>query len=133
MKISGRTGAKAVGGFWAKYKGVISTGIDAANIIGEYMNLSKGFKGTVGITGYILGGLQLSQDILSYNNGSLKGEALNDALINIVSLAGGPHGAALSLYNNAVAKPGARAIVRLEYFLRSYIPELIIRSNNGMY
>ena len=46
---------------------------------------------------------------------------------------GGPYGAALSLYNNAVAKPGARAIVRLEYFLRSYIPELIIRSNNGMY
>jgi RHS repeat-associated protein len=120
-------------GFWIKYKSIISTGTDAANTIGEFMDLSKGFKGKVGIVGYIIGGLQLGQDILSYKNGSLKGEALNDAIINIVSLTGGPYGAALSLSYNTVAKPGAHAVVRLEYFLRSYIPELIIRRSNGMY
>jgi len=119
-------------GFWDKYKGVISTATDAGNIIGEFMNLSKGFKGTVGFLGNLNSAIQGVNDVVDLTNGNLKGEKMTDAIVNIISFAGAP-GAAMSLTYNHVIKPGAKGITKLEYFLRSYIPDLIIRSNNGMY
>jgi len=118
-------------GFWDKYKGVISTATDAGNIIGEFMNLSKGFKGTINALGIFSAVLQVGNDISLFNNGELKGEKLADAVVNIISVAGIP-GSAISLSYNHVIKPGVSGITKLEYFLRSYIPDLIKRSN-GIY
>jgi hypothetical protein len=121
------------GEFWDNYKNLINMGTDAAIIISEYMDFSKGFKSSVGLLGSISGTNQLIQDFQSFRNGSLKGVALNNAIINLISLTGGAPGSALSLYYNTVAKPGAKAIIKLDQNLKNYIINTVIRSNNGMY
>lgn len=118
------------GKFWDNYKNLINMGTDAANIISEYMDLSKNFKGAVSFLGGIVGVNQLYQDYQSFRNGNLKGDALYNAAFNVVSMAG-TFGATASLLYNAAVKPGARALVKLEFFSRTYIPQLIIKSNNG--
>ena len=122
----------SAGNFWDNYKSLISMGTDAASLIGNLMGLSKGFKGNMTTLGILMASPQIYNDSKSFLNGTLNGVALSDAIVNIISVAGIP-GAAISLYYNGVAKPGAKAIIKLDQALNDYILNLIIRSNNGMF
>lgn len=122
----------SAGNFWDNYNSLIGMGNNAATIIGEMMDLSKGFKGSMTALGILMASPQIYNDYRSFQNGTLNGVALSDAIVNIISIAGVP-GAAISLYYNGVAKPGAKAIIKLDQALNDYILNLIIRSNNGMF
>lgn len=129
MKISGRTGAKAVGDFWNKYGEVINNVTNATEIFGEYMDISKGFRGIVSKFGILTTTAQVGVDAYALINGELKGVRLMDAVVNLASLAGTP-GAAISLTYSGTKK-AANEMVKLEYSLRTFIPQLIKNANNG--
>jgi len=122
----------SAGEFWDNYTNLINMGTNTAALISDLMDLSKGFKGSITAIGYVTASYQFINDYKSFQNGTLKGVALNDAIINIISLAGAP-GAAISLYYNAVAKPGAKAIVNLDQALKNYIINAVIQGNSGIY
>lgn len=117
--------------FWSKYSSFVSSGSAAATLVNSFMELSKGTTRSINAFGYFNTFVSAKSDYNNYLNGTLKGEKLFDATINIVSLAGVP-GAAISLSYHTVAKPGANAIIKLETMFRTGIPNLIINANNGI-
>lgn len=122
-------GAKAVGDFWNKYGEVINNVTNATEIFGEYMDISKGFRGIVSKFGILTTTAQVGVDAYALINGELKGVRLMDAVVNLASLAGTP-GAAISLTYSGTKK-AANEMVKLEYSLRTFIPQLIKNANNG--
>ena len=109
--------------FWSKYKEFIGTGSDIANILRDFMDLSKDFKGTIGWGGRIFAGINAIGDIQLLLDGDLRGMKITDAIINIVSTLGTP-GAAISL-GYTTAKKGATWIQQLEMELRQQADRLL--------
>jgi RHS repeat-associated protein len=122
-------GTKEAGDFWDKYGEFINNITNVTQIMSEYLELSKGFKGVVSKFGVLTTVAQMGVDTYSLLNGELKGVKLMDAVVNVASLAGTP-GAAISLTYSGTKK-AASTMLKLEYSLRTYIPQLIINANNG--
>lgn len=110
---------KGIDSFWKKYNNFISSGLDAANIIGTFMDASKGFNGSIKFFGNINGASRLYSDINLFSQNNLQGIALCDAIANVISFAGVP-GAAISLSYTA-AKTGANYLVKLDQFLNKFM------------
>jgi hypothetical protein len=110
---------KGTENFWKKYDNFISSGLDAANIIGNFIDASNGFRGTVNILGSVTSTFNLISDYKKLKNGELQGMVLADAVVNVISFAGVP-GAAISL-NYTAAKAGANYLVKLDEFLNKFI------------
>jgi hypothetical protein len=110
---------KGTENFWKKYDNLISSGLDVANIIGNFMDASKGFMGTVNMLGTANSAIRLISDTKKFINGELHGIALSDAIVNVISSAGVP-GAAISLSYSS-AKAGANYLVKLDRFLNKFM------------
>ena len=110
---------KGTENFWKKYDNFISSGLDAANIIGNFMDASKGFIGPIKFLGNLNSALSLHSNIKLFSQNKLQGIALSDAIVNVISFAGVP-GAAISL-NYTAAKAGANYLVKLNEFLNKFM------------
>ncbi len=115
----------AAGDFWNNYNSLIGTGSSAAKVLSEFMSASNGLKGTIGILGNVISGVNFAMDINSFAKGELQGIAMTDAIINLVSMVGVP-GAAISLGYTA-AKAGAKGIQRIERDLRNQVDRELSR------
>ena len=106
----------AAGNFWEKYNGLIGIGADLGAILGDYMELSNGFRGTIYGWGLSNVFFNAFNDYRLIQNNNLHGIALSDACANVISLAG-TYGAAISLGYSA-SKGGANWMMRFEQALR---------------
>ena len=104
------------GNFWDKYNGFISDGSSAANILGEYMELSKKYTRVINKLGNATTYINAYFDCNKYLNGQLHGIALADAAVNVISKFG-PYGATISLGYSGIKK-SAGILTNLEYELR---------------
>jgi len=116
---------KGTGNFWQKYNDMIGTMGSTGTILGEFMDLSKGFRGIIGVFGWGPALYNARQDITSWSKGELQGIALADAAVNVVSVLGVP-GAAISI-GYTTAKTGAKGVMKLEQGLQAKTNELYQR------
>ena len=118
------------GDFWQQYNELISTGSSIGTVVGNFMELSKGFQGMVNTIGVFSTISSVFNDYHLLKNGDLHGVALADAAANIVSVMGW-QGATIST-GYTTLKAGARGMGKLEQALQAKANELYKRYV-GMY
>ena len=118
------------GDFWQQYNELISTGSSIGTVVGNFMELSKGFQGMVNTIGVFSTISSVFNDYHLLKNGDLHGVALADAAANIVSVMGW-QGAMIST-GYTTLKAGARGMGKLEQALQAKANELYKRYV-GMY
>lgn len=118
------------GDFWQKYNELISTGSSIGTVIGNFMELSKGFQGMVNTIGVFSTISNVFNDYHSLKTGKLHGVALAYAAANLVSVMGW-QGATISA-GYTTLKAGAKGMVKLEQALQDKANELYKRYT-GMY
>ncbi len=116
--------------FWQNYDQLIGTGSSLGTMIGNFMDLSKGFRGTMNAISWGSVAFNFTQDTKLLINGALHGIALSDAAANVVSVMGWPGAAASVVYSTA--KTGARGMMKLEQGLQNQANQLYKRYV-GMY
>lgn len=118
------------GDFWQQYNELISTGSSIGTVVGNFMELSKGFQGMVNTIGVFSTISSVFNDYHLLKNGNLQGVALADAAANIVSVMGW-QGVTIST-GYTTLKAGARGMGKLEQALQAKANELYKRYV-GMY
>ena len=118
------------GDFWQQYNELISTGSSIGTVVGNFMELSKGFQGMVNTIGVFSTISSVFNDYHLLKNGDLHGVALADAAANIVSVMGWQGATIFTGYTTL--KAGARGMGKLEQALQAKANELYKRYV-GMY
>lgn len=118
------------GDFWQQYNELISTESSIGTVVGNFMELSKGFQGMVNTIGVFSTISSVFNDYHLLKNGDLHGVVLADAAANIVSVMGWQGATIFTGYTTL--KAGARGMGKLEQALQAKANELYKRYV-GMY
>jgi RHS repeat-associated protein len=92
--------------FWNKYSEYISTGSNAANAVANFMDASSKIAKNIKGIGYVIGGIQILQDGISFVNGEMTTEKYIDAAVNVISTFGGGYGAGFGFMYNQYKNAG---------------------------